>query len=239
MASTRDASPGGPPIALLHGLATSFDRTWRDNGWVDLITDAGREVVRVDLLGHGKAPKPYEPEAYLELEAHALSQLPDEPVDAIGFSLGARTLLFLAATRPDRFRRLVVAGVGRNLFQRDEEHGRAIAEALTGHPDPENPEAVHFAQLADAPDVDREALGAFLRRPPQTHLELTEALLAGVRHPTLVVLGDRDFAGPADPLLAALPDARLVTLKGVDHFATPKDFGFIDAALEFLDARPF
>ena len=55
----------------------------------------------------------------------------------------------------------------------------------------------------------------------------------------LVALGDRDFAAPGDRLVAALPDARLVTLRGVDHFATPKSFDFIDAALDFLDARPF
>jgi hypothetical protein len=29
-----------------------------------------------------------------------------------------------------------------------------------------------------------------------------------------------------------------VVLRNVEHFATPKDFGFIDAALEFLDAVP-
>jgi hypothetical protein len=52
----------------------------------------------------------------------------------------------------------------------------------------------------------------------------------------LVVIGDRDFAAPADPLVEALPDARLVTLRNVDHFATPESFGFIDATLEFLDA---
>jgi len=54
-----------------------------------------------------------------------------------------------------------------------------------------------------------------------------------------VVIGERDFAGPADPLVEGLPDAELVVLPGVDHFATPKDFGFIDAALDFLDAQPF
>ena len=54
----------------------------------------------------------------------------------------------------------------------------------------------------------------------------------------LVVLGDRDFAGPADPLVEALPDATFRPLRGVDHFATPKDFGFLDAALGFLDAQP-
>ena len=39
----------------------------------------------------------------------------------------------------------------------------------------------------------------------------------------LVVLGDQDPAGtltPGDGLVTALPDARLVTLRGVDHFGT-------------------
>jgi pimeloyl-ACP methyl ester carboxylesterase len=50
----------------------------------------------------------------------------------------------------------------------------------------------------------------------------------------LVVIGDHDFAAPAEPLVEAFPDARLVVLKGVDHFATPKHFKFLEAALEFL-----
>ena len=68
---------------------------------------------------------------------------------------------------------------------------------------------------------------------------LTPELLAAVDVPVLVVLGERDEAGPAEPLVDALPDAELVVLQGVDHFATPKDFGFIDAALGFIDALPF
>jgi hypothetical protein len=39
-------------------------------------------------------------------------------------------------------------------------------------------------------------------------------------------------------LVDALLDATLVTLRGVDHFGTPKDFRFLDAALEFLEAVP-
>ena len=50
----------------------------------------------------------------------------------------------------------------------------------------------------------------------------------------LVVLGDRDFAGPADRLVAALPDATLVILEGTDHFGTLRDFRFVQAALDFL-----
>ena len=42
---------------------------------------------------------------------------------------------------------------------------------------------------------------------------------------------DSPSVGVLDPLRA-----RAVVLKRVDHFATPKDFGFLDAALEFVGA---
>jgi pimeloyl-ACP methyl ester carboxylesterase len=226
----------GPPVLLVHGFATTFETTWRHNGWVDLLADAGRTVIGVDLLGHGLAPKPHDPEAYAQLEERVLDELPDEPVDAIGFSMGARTVLVLAATHPERFRRIVVAGVGANLFEADSGRGRRIRDAILGTADPDDREAGYFAQLADAPGVDREALAACISRPPGP--AFTAEFLAPVTHPVLVCLGDRDFAGPADPLVEALPDARLQTLRGVDHFATPKDFGFIDAALRFLGADP-
>jgi pimeloyl-ACP methyl ester carboxylesterase len=218
---------------LVHGFATSADRTWRDNGWIDLLTDSGREVVAPDLLGHGHAPKPHDPAAYDELEAHLLEALPEGPVDGIGFSLGARVLLTLAAERPDRFDRLVLAGVGANLFRDDDPE--LIARAILGEGDPANPVAQYFRGLASAPDADAHALVAYLRRPG--HHPLTDEALARITCPVLVVLGDQDFAGPADPLIDRLPDARLLSLKGVDHFATPKSFAFIDATLEFLDVQ--
>lgn len=226
----------GPPVLLLHGFATSFASTWRHNGWVDLLADSGRAVIGVDLLGHGEAPKPHDPEAYRDLEQRVLDVLPDEPVDAIGFSMGGRTALYLAATNPERFRRLVVAGVGATLFDRDVERGARIRGAILGEFDPDDREAAYFSQLADAPDADRQALAAFLARPDTPRI--TPELLRTVTMPVLVCLGDRDFAGPGEPLVEALPDGRLKVLRGVDHFATPKDFGFIDAALSFLDAVP-
>jgi pimeloyl-ACP methyl ester carboxylesterase len=223
-----------PPVVLLHGFATSADRTWRDNGWVDLLTDAGRTVIAPDLLGHGRADKPHDPAAYDQLEDLVLAELPGEPVDAIGFSLGARVLLDLASQHPQRFRRLVVAGVGANLFRGDDPE--LIAQAILGEGPSENPVGQYFRQLAADESSDPHALVAYLRR--EGHRPITDEGLARVALPVLVVLGDRDFAGPADPLLDRLPDARLVTLSGVDHFATPKQFGFIDAALEFLGATP-
>ena len=225
----------GPPVALVHGFATSCARTWGETGWLDLLADAGRTVIGIDLLGHGEAPKPHDPAAYEALEDLVLGQLPDEPVDAVGFSLGARTLLVLASAHPERFHRLVLAGVGANLFRHDGS-AAVLADALTGDPgaDP-SPVGEYFRGLAAQPGNDPEALAACLRRdaPP-----LTDDGLARITCPVLVVLGDQDFAGPADPLLERLADPTLVVLRGVDHFATPKDFGFLDAGLEFLGAQP-
>jgi pimeloyl-ACP methyl ester carboxylesterase len=219
------------PVVLVHGFATSAARTWGDNGWLDLLRDAGRDPVAIDLLGHGTAPKPHDPAAYDALEELVEDQMPPEPVDAIGFSLGARVLLTLACQQPSRFGRLVLTGVGANLLR--DEAGDVMLRAVEGDGDPTNPVVQYFAGLAQHPDADPKALAACLRsnRPV-----LTPQRLASVACPVLVVLGDRDFAGPAGPLVDALPNASLVTLRNVDHFATPKDFGCIDAALDFLGA---
>jgi pimeloyl-ACP methyl ester carboxylesterase len=218
-----------PPVVLVHGFASSFELNWREPGWVALLEDEGREVVGVDLLGHGGAPKPHDPEAYADLESHLAGALPEGTVDAVGFSMGARVLLGVAARQPERFRRLVVGGVGANLFESHD--AEPIARAVeTGEGGPGGIGHL-FAQYASAPGNDPAALAAFLRRPERP---MTTEQLARVTCPVLVVIGDKDFAGPADPLVDALPDARLKVLRNVEHFATPKDFGFIDATLRFL-----
>ncbi|MCU4184682.1 alpha/beta fold hydrolase [Acidiferrimicrobium sp. IK] len=230
------ASTAKLPVLLVHGFASSFERNWRDTGWVDLLTEAGREVIPLDLLGHGSADKPHDPDAYRDLERGIRDALPAEgQVDAVGFSLGAALLLKVAATDPGRFGRLVVGGVGANLF-RDGDPEPAAQAVLTGAAADDAPEAAQaFARFASAPGNDGQALAACLRRPV-SRLEPSD--LAAVTCPVLVVLGDRDFAGPADPLVDALADCTLVTLHGADHFGTPKDFRFLDHGLRFLGAEP-
>src|SRR5690348_4182850 len=56
------------PILLVHGLGSSFEHGWRAPGWADLIADANRTVIPVDLLGHGTAEAPHDPAAYAHLE---------------------------------------------------------------------------------------------------------------------------------------------------------------------------
>ena len=219
-----------PPVLLVHGFASSAEHNWRQPGWLDLLADCGRETIAVDLPGHGTAPKPADPAGYQEVEAHVAAAVEGrEPLDAIGFSAGAHVLLRLAADQPGTFRRLALLGIGRGVLEPADPE--PIVAALTSEPDPENVTGMVFRRLADGLGNDRDALVAFLRRPQRP---LTPADLARVAAQVLVVLGDQDPASPGDGLVAALPDARLVTLRGVDHFGTPADVRCMQAVLGFL-----
>ena len=91
-------------VVLVHGWGGSFTTTWQRSGFTALLADVERHVIGIDLLGHGTAPKPHEPEAYADLTERVFAAMPDEPVDAVGFSLGALTLLRAAIDQPHRFR---------------------------------------------------------------------------------------------------------------------------------------
>ena len=89
----------------------------------------------------------------------------------------------------------------------------------------------YFHALGEKPDMDRAALVALLGGF-EANIEVSR--LAKIDCPVLVVLGDRDVSGPPDELVGAIPDAELRTLRGVDHFATPKSYEFLDAALNWV-----
>jgi pimeloyl-ACP methyl ester carboxylesterase len=215
---------GSEPVILVHGLASSFDHGWRDTGWVDLLQDARREVIRFDLPGHGRSTNPPDTDPADALRV----ALPDTAVDGVGFSAGAQTLLRLASVEPARFNRLVLIGVGENVFRQDD--FSYLADAYEAG-DAADPRWKVFVNLAVSAGNDPKAMATFLRTPKS---RITDETLAGVKVPAHVIIGDKDFAGPADTLVAKLPDASLTVLPGIDHFQAPRDFGCIDAALRFL-----
>lgn len=222
---------------MVHGWGGSFRRTWKEVGWADLLADAGREVIGVDLRGHGDNPdKSHDPDDYRDLTGDVLSAIEGhDRIDAVGFSLGALTLLELACRHPERFQRLVLCGIGRNAVDPIPVTSSSIVDALQGNGDPDDLTAQLFVQYANQPGNDIEALTACMQaiRP-----RFDAERLSAVTCPTLVVIGDKDFAGPGEPLAELLPNGRLVTLRNVDHFALTDEFKCIDAVLEFLDAAP-
>jgi pimeloyl-ACP methyl ester carboxylesterase len=98
---------GAPPprVVALHG----WGRTHRD---FDAVL-AGLDAVALDLPGFGSSPLPDGVWGGGEYAAAVAGALGDgwEPVVVVGHSFGGRAALHLAASRPDRVRALVLAGV--------------------------------------------------------------------------------------------------------------------------------
>ena len=223
------------PVALIHGWAGSFRDTWQKPGIDALLEDMGRTVVGVDLLGHGTEDKPHDPDAYGRLPEWLLDRLASEPpvIDAVGFSLGALTLVRALAAEPARFRKVVLAGIGDGVFRKpDPDSNRRIIDALEGRAPEDDTFARMFAHYGNTPGNDLLALTAVMKRPPSE--PVSRDTLSSVENEVLVVIGDGDFTAPADDLASSFPNGRLVVLKNTDHFATPESFAFIDAILEFL-----
>ncbi|MGE0877541.1 MAG: alpha/beta fold hydrolase [Acidimicrobiia bacterium] len=232
----------GVPVAMVHGWSGSFAGTWQEPGWEALFQDMGRTVVGIDLLGHGSAPKPHDVESYVDLTTRITEAIPEGPMDAIGFSLGSMTLLQLACNEPQRFRRLIVSGIGKTLLDRadgivDEEAAVRAARLPDVVEHGANEESTaherSFANYARDRGNDPIALAQCLRAQREP---ITRERLKALTFPVLVVIGDNDEAGPGEPLAEAMPNAKVVTLRNTDHFATPNNFKFIDAALDFLNA---
>ena len=220
-----------PPrsVVLLHGFASSFDHNWRQTGWVDILSDFDCSAPELDLPGHGASSGPTDPEAYGRVEEEVFESLPAGPLTAVGFSAGADLLLRMAIAHPGRFERIALLGLGDNVFERRD--ASTLADALESEDEPEDVVTRLFYRLAESAGNDPRALSAFIRRDRPA---IREEDLATVTCPVLVVLGDRDMTTSAARLVAALPSASLVTLPGVDHFATPSDFRAIDATMRFF-----
>lgn len=223
------------PVVLVHGWGGSFHNTWKKPGIDALLEDIGRQVIGIDLLGHGDSEKPHNPDAYAYLSDWLVERLPSSPsqVDIVGFSLGALTALDALISHPMRFRKVVLAGIGNGVFEvSGPERNRRIVDALEGNGADDDTFSQMFVQYAKQPGNDRLALTAIMKRP--SHTSVTKEQLQQLNHEVLVVIGDKDFTAPADQLAQAFPHGSLRELKNTDHFATTESFAFIDALLDFL-----
>ena len=241
-ASTEDV-----PVVFVHGWAGSFRRTWDEPGVAELVRELGRTVVGCDLPGHGESgPLEAERAAVLDdadLRRALVATIEDvlqttgaEKVSAVGFSLGALTVLGTAVEQPHLFDRIVLAGIGDKVMRtHDTAQAERIIAGVLGSAEAGDVTARVFGRLARDAGNDPESLVAVLRRrrrPPYTVADL-----ATLAMPVLVAIGDADFESPATELVATIPRASVAILPGVDHFRTPESFSFIDALLDFLSRQ--
>ena len=99
----------GPPLVALHGFTGSTET------WAPFRASLGRwfTLLAIDLLGHGRSECPPDPRRY-RLESCVddlvaiLDRLGLDHVDLLGYSMGGRAALHLAAAAPDRIHSLVL-----------------------------------------------------------------------------------------------------------------------------------
>jgi pimeloyl-ACP methyl ester carboxylesterase len=227
---------GGTPIVLLHGLGTCTF-LWRHIA-PDL-ADAGHTAYAMDLFGHGESDRT--PDADLSILAQAeyldaaMTALRLARAVLVGVDLGGDVALRLAATRPDRVRKLVLINTpafdeipARDVTMLQRSTARFAFQVTRGvlgastllemlltesvaKPEhmPTRLVARYLAPFAGRDGVSHLLrLGAAIRRS-----DVDDLNLGGITAPTLVVRGDRDaWIGPeiAERLAREIPRATLV-----------------------------
>lgn len=229
----------GPPIVLVHGFASNRVTNWRAPGWYETLIQAGRQVIALDVRGHGESDKPHDRAAYDEGElagdvVRLLDHLGVSQADVMGYSMGGFITLRLLHDAPERVRRAVVAGVGENYYGRGVIETDAIAAGLRAPSAAMVTGAVprQFRLFAEQGKNDLEALALCMTRERRA---ITAAEFAGLRVPVLIVVGEKDtITGPADVLADAVPGACVVVVPNRDHMTSVGDKVYKAAVLAFL-----
>ncbi len=223
-------------VALIHGWGGSHAATFAADGWDDALRAAGFEPVGIDLPGHGLRGGSHDPADYADLASALAATLPAGLLGCIGFSLGTKVLLELEIRQPGQNGRLVLGGIGDNIFV-PEAAGPAVAAALRGEvAETMAPQVRALLDYSRKSGSDPLCLAAVLEREPNPRI--SAARLAAARAPILLVnSADDDVAMPDTHLRAALPHAEYLQLDGSDHIGLTSDRRFRQAAVDFM-SRP-
>jgi 2-succinyl-6-hydroxy-2,4-cyclohexadiene-1-carboxylate synthase len=239
--------PAGGRVVLVHG----FTQTLASWGVVGQRLARHREVVRVDLPGHGGSGG-----VRVGFEAAAgLVGAAGGVATYVGYSLGGRLCLRLALDRPDLVEGLVLVGASPGIAHpAARAERRAADEALAAGIERDGvvgfldrwlagplfatlPAEVagRAERLANTP----EGLAGALRRLGTGAQAPLWDRLGGLRPPALLVAGERDakFTALAHEMAAAIgPGARVAIIPGAGHAAHLERPAAVAALVEaFLD----
>lgn len=237
----------GVPIILMHGWSLDLEFNWVSPGWVDALRSS-RQVIAFDVRGHGESDKPHRQEfySYREMARDVLNLMDHfgvERADLMGYSLGSFSGAYLLGHHTERFRSMILGGIGNETTESLAEAPR-IAAALRAErvEDITDPLGLGYRVFVDLDARnDREALAvaALQMWPEGFPLELGGPGLADVNIPVLLVNGSEDFpyVETDQDIAGAIPGARLVELPGPDHVGAIFDPRFVDEVLAFLAAQ--
>lgn len=206
----------GLPLVALHGGMLSIDLTFRDV--LPALAD-GRQVIAIDLQGHGRtADIDREPLlSHLADDVLALlDQLGVAQADFIGFSLGGLVSLTIATTRPERVNRLFLASTH---FRQAGYHDEIAKGDMSSSRMPTEQE---FQSWLEAYGPGPDSFWAFSKKLTgvvHSFEDWTPDQLRAITAPTLLVVGDNDFIrlSHAEEMRDLLPNAHLAVLPNTRH----------------------
>lgn len=226
----------GSPVILLHG-GNGHSGNWGYQ--VSTLIDNGYRVIVIDSRGHGRSSRDDQPFTYQRMASDVLAvmdrlQIPRAAF--VGWSDGAVIALTVAMKAAER-----VSGVLFFACNVDPSGAKEITEltpilerCLSRH-------AHDYAQLSATPD-DFKAFHQALSVMMSTQPNYTAANLEQVRVPVTVVHSEHDefiTREHAEYLARTIPDAELIYLPEVSHFAPLQRPSLFNAAmLTFLRKVP-
>ena len=242
----------GEPLLLLHGGLGQIEMFGANLKTLQ----EKRQVIGVDLQGHGRTPlgtRPIEIPAIGADMAELIEKLGYDKVDVLGYSFGGGVALHMAAEAPDKVRRLVIASApfARNGFfpemiPQQEAVSGAMLEMMKETP-------MYKSYAAVAPDVSEftkllDAMGTAMR----IDYDASDAV-AKLSMPVMLIFGDSDMIRPEhivefyQKLGGGLKDAgwmrehmsrnRLAILPGLTHYETFAAPALVTTALPFLNGE--
>ncbi len=233
----------GEPVIVLHGFTGSAEAmaplAERLHGW---------RRIAVDLVGHGRSPSPadlapYSVEAMADAVGLLAAGIPDWPCHVIGYSMGGRVALALAAAHPRACRSLTLISATAGIADAPQRAQRRRADEALADRIGEHGLARFVDEWTDLPMWDslRGSLGPMawqasvdqrLRCDPTGLANSLRAggtgamtplwdRLAGLDIPALVVCGELDakFVEIGRRMHDLLPASKLVVLAGAGHAA--------------------
>lgn len=217
----------GRPLVLLHGALMFIE------AFGELLPKLaqGRQVIAVELQGHGRTndvDRPFSYEQMADDVAALLHKIGIESADLLGYSLGGGVAMQMAIRHPDLVRRVVAVSV----YIDDD---GVYPEILEGERNmtPESLEGFGWREAYARVAPDPERWSVIINKVKQLDLSFkgwSHGVIRSIRAPVLLVVGDSDIVRPEHAAMmfrllgggvagdiVGMPRSRLAVLPATNH----------------------
>ena len=240
----------GHPLILLHG---GLGATSMFGPNLPALAK-GRQVIAVDLQGHGRTAdidRPISPQLMADDIAALIKHLKLDRPDIMGYSLGGGVAIFTAIRHPELVGKLVIVstnfkrnGIYPEMLAQQGQVGPEAAEAMK-----QTPMSQLYASIAPRPEDWGRLLGK-MGEAMKGDFDFSKEI-AGIKATTMIVAGDSDIFPPSHAVEffgllgggkrdggwdgSGRPNARLAILPGLTHYTIFNAPALAATVIAFLD----